>query len=272
MTTITAPRENLYRGYSAPAPAAGARADRVLELVEQTRAEGDTGSSSLLCGHFAVFDQWATIRSWYEGEFLERIAFGAFAKTFAERRDQIRVQFDHGFDPFVGDSPLGPITELREETVGPWYEVPLLDTDYNRDRILPLLQGRTISGESHGSLLGASFRFSVVREEWNEEPGVSEWNPTGLPERTITELKCAEFGPVVFPAYAGASAGVRCLTDHYLERTRELRSAPSDPGAASSTLGEAPDEPSSTHSTARSLVSTAVARAATERSRGGHTR
>ncbi len=55
-------------------------------------------------------------------------------------------------------------------------------------------------------------------------------NPQGLPERTISELRLYEFGPVLFPAYQGATAAVRSMTDEFLfaaliedpERLREL--------------------------------------------------
>jgi HK97 family phage prohead protease len=259
---INAPREPLYRGVNL---APTMRAEPRLE----GRAEGDDEpqfAGSLMHGHFAVFDVWTEIHSWFEGDFLERIAPGAFAKTMSERMAQVRVQFDHGFDYHVGSAPLGPATRLEEDDTGAYYEVPLLDTDYNRDRILPLLQGRALDGRMLGSLLGASFRFQVVKEEWNEEPGRSDHNPDGLPERTITEVRLFEFGPVVFPAYEEATAGVRSLslTDHYLERTREARSArrstepgapagapdPADAGAASGTPADATDEPPAGHSTA----------------------
>lgn len=279
MSKFTAPREGLYRGLPLESRLHDLGADPVaLRSTDQAGAEltrdaGDGESSTTMVGHFAVFDEWTTIRSWFEGEFVERIAPGAFGKTITERRDAIRVQFDHGFDPFVGDAPLGPIAVLREDDIGPWYEVPLLDTDYNRDRVLPMLQGRTMSGEHFGSLLGASFRFSVVREEWNDEPERSDHNPDGLPERTITELRLAEFGPVVFPAYPGATAGVRSLTDHYLERTRELRSHPSDVPAGSTTGTDDTDAPSSAHPPAESdsnrsrRVAVTSARAQLERTR-----
>jgi HK97 family phage prohead protease len=272
---MNAPREGLYRGLPLES--------RLLNLgpepvalrtgAEFTRDAGDTETSTTMVGHFAVFGEWTRISSWFEGEFLERIAPGAFTKTIAERRDMIRVQFDHGFDSFVGDAPLGPIAVLREDDIGVWYEVPLLDTDYNRNRVLPMLEGRTMSGEQFGSLLGASFRFSVVREEWNDEPERSDYNRDGLPERTITELKLAEFGPVVFPAYHAATAGVRSLTDHYLERTRELRSRQSDVPAGSTTGTDDTDAPSSAHPPVESdgnrsrRVAVTSARAQLERTR-----
>lgn len=200
-------RDNLFRGLvEAPATRAKKMAD-----------DGENnGGGSLMYGHFCVFDVWAEIDSLWEGRFLERIAPGAFKKTIKDNRAGIRVQYDHGYDSFVGSAPLGPIEELKEDDTGAYYEVPLLDTDYNRDRILPMLQGRTIDGEQTGtSLLGASFRFRVVHDEWLDEPEPSDANPKALPERTIREVRLYEFGPVVFPAYAEATAKVRCLTDHY---------------------------------------------------------
>jgi len=43
----------------------------------------------------------------------------------------------------------------------------------------------------------------------------STWNPDALPERTIRSAQVFEFGPVTFPAYVGATAGIRSPTDWY---------------------------------------------------------
>ena len=217
MDLTLVPRENLYRGLAEP------------PTIRADEQRADAGDTSLMTGHFAVFNDWTEIHSWFEGDFLESLAPGCFTKTFAEASDIQRVQFDHGYDSFVGSSLLGPVSVLTEDAVGAYYEVPLLDTDYNRDRVLPMLSGKLISGETTGfSLLGASFRFRVIRDEWNEEPGISDHNPTGLPERTIKEVRCFEFGPVPFPAYESATAGIgrsRSLTDYFLDRARQVRSA-----------------------------------------------
>lgn len=186
------PRENLFR---AAHPAIEVRAD-----------SGDGDGMPTLVGHFAVFNRWTEINSWFEGNFLERLAPGAFRKTFRENRDRIKVLFQHGADPQIGDKPLGTIDELREDDTGGYYEVPLFDTSYNRDLVPGLEAGA----------YGASFRFQVMREELDEEPGESDDNPKGLPERTIKEVRLYEFGPVTFPAYAEATAGLRSLTDRFL--------------------------------------------------------
>jgi HK97 family phage prohead protease len=178
---------------------------------------GSAGAGTLgtLRGLGAVFGQWARIESTFEGRFMERIAPGAFARSIRDRRDEIKVLFQHGRDPQVGDKPLGPLAELREEPDGLVYEVPLLDTSYNRD-LKPGLEA---------GLYGSSFRFSVVREDLDPRPARSESNPDGLPERTVTDLTLFELGPVTFPAYLGATAGVRSLTDRFApdEGAEELR-------------------------------------------------
>jgi HK97 family phage prohead protease len=186
------PRENLVR-------AAGA------DAYELREAASDGGMPTLL-GHFAVFNQWTEIDSFFEGRFLERFQPGAFAKTFSEGRDAMRVLFQHGRDPQIGDKVLGPVEVLEEQQAGAYYEVPLLDTSYNRDLLPGLAAG----------LYGASFRFRVVKEELNLKPETSDYNPEGIPERTVTEAMVREFGPVTFPAYASATAGLRSLTDEFV--------------------------------------------------------
>src|SRR5262245_19007261 len=104
-----------------------------------------------LVGHFARFGEWTRIDSRAEGLFMERILPGAFARTIREDRSSLRVLFQHGKDPQLGDKVLGPITRLEEDDSGVRYEVPLLDTAYNRELIPGLEAG----------VYGASFRFAV---------------------------------------------------------------------------------------------------------------
>lgn len=184
------------------------RAQPRLQLRAAGDAEEEESGSAMptLVGIFTRFDEVTEINSYYEGNFIERIARGAFAQWFAEELESIRCLFQHGMDFQVGDKPLGPIESLIEGAEGPEYEVPLLDADYVRE-IVPGLRAK---------LYGASFRFRVTAEKYEEEPGPSEGNPKGLPERTILQCEVPEFGPVTFPAYAGATAGLRSMTDDYL--------------------------------------------------------
>lgn len=178
-----------------------------LEVQERAKSDGE-GNGRTLSGHFAVFNRWTEINSMWEGHFLERIAPGAFTKTFKETTP--KVLFQHGRDAVVGDRPLGTITELREDgDKGAYYEVDLFDTSYNADLIPGLRAG----------VYGASFRFRATREEFDETAERTSWNPDGLPLRTIKEAQVSEFGPVTFPAYADATAGVRSFSDDLFLRS-----------------------------------------------------
>src|SRR6476646_2996365 len=99
---------------------------RTAELP-QYRAAGEDEKDSIgtLFGHFAVFNRWTEINSFFEGRFMEQIAPGAFTKTFAENREGMRCLFQHGRDPQIGMKPLGPIRELEQDEVGARYDVPL---------------------------------------------------------------------------------------------------------------------------------------------------
>lgn len=182
---------------------------RALDALPEVRAS-ENGGLGTLVGHAAVFNEWTEIRSRIEGNFMERIAPGAFNKTIEESRGRMRVLFDHGEDPTFGTKPLGPIANLEPDSTGLRYEVPLLDTTYNRD-LAEMLR-------ADPPVLGSSFRFQVVQEDRVRRPGKSAHNPQGLEERTVREVKLKEFGPVTFPAYAGAGAGLRSLTDRMSDR------------------------------------------------------
>jgi HK97 family phage prohead protease len=173
----------------------------------ELRADSDS-TGRTLHGHFAVFDRFTEIDSWYEGRFLERVAQGAFKRTFKENANKIRVLYDHGHDPSIGNKPLGAPDVLREDAEGAYYESELFEASYVDDLIPALRAGQ----------LGASFRFRVTGEQWVEPKKATDSNPNQLPERTITDVDLYEFGPVTFPAYGDATAGVRSGSDQFIEK------------------------------------------------------
>ena len=157
----------------------------------ELRATDDDGDGLTLEGYAAVFDDPTRIDSW-EGQFDEIIVKGAFAKTIKERTPVL--QFDHGHDIATGSVPIGAIQELREDDTGLFVSARLHDNA----RVEPIRQAI-----ESGAIDGMSFRFRVLREEWDE---------TGeIPVRTIREVELFELGPVVFPAYQSTSVGVRSL-------------------------------------------------------------
>jgi HK97 family phage prohead protease len=165
----------------------------------------ETSVTPKLSGHFAVFNRWTEISSFFEGNFMERIAPGAFTKTMKEQRNSMRVLLNHGKDPSLGMQPLGSINSLREDSKGAKYEV-------NVFRGVPELVMEGLRANQYG----ASFKFRVTREDIRSDVKPTRDNPKGLDERTIQEAQVFEFGPVTFPAYGEATAGLRSLTDDFL--------------------------------------------------------
>jgi HK97 family phage major capsid protein/HK97 family phage prohead protease len=185
-----------------------------------------------LVGHFARFNVFNEIDSAIEGRFLERIDPQAFTRTFKNNRDRIRVLFQHGKDPHIGDKPIATITDLRSDTTGPRYEAEVFDG------IDPLVMAGLRAGQ-----YGVSYRFRVVREDYVSQPGRSDLNPLGLPERTINEAEVYEFGPVTFPADAGADIMVRSLSDEMTTPTEPVAPSPEPEADAPHPEPEARDEP-----------------------------
>jgi HK97 family phage major capsid protein/HK97 family phage prohead protease len=172
--------------------------------------EGNNPVKRTMYGHFSRFNNFYEIDSAYEGRFLERISPGAFNKTIQENRNNIKVLLEHGHDPTVANKPLGRVADVGEDEEGARYEVDLFDTSYVRD-LIPALEA---------GVYGSSFRFRVVKDEWNYDPEMSDANPDGIPERTIQEVRLSEFGPTIYPANPEATASLRSSTDEYLDHLR----------------------------------------------------
>lgn len=187
------PTDNLCRAFVDP------------EAIECRAADGEAGD--VMAGYFAVFNRWTEIASWYEGNFMESLAPSAFDDTLASGR-AVKVLYDHGYDPTIGNKPLGTPDLIEPRSKGVYYEVGLFDAGYVNDLKPALRAGQ----------LGASFRFKVTGETWRTNVKPSKANPKGLDERTITAVELYEFGPVTFPAYAEATAGMRATTDQFLDR------------------------------------------------------
>ncbi len=180
----------------------------------EIRAEGD--EKPMLRGTFTTFDDPYEVNSAIEGHFIERMAPGAFDRTVVESRKNIKPLFNHGQDPTMGNQILGSIVDLRGD--GGYVIDPF-------DGIPPLIRSGL-----EGGAYGSSHRFSVISDDWSYTAKRSKSNPDGLPERTITEARLYEFGPVTFPANPNATAGIRSTTDDFYQRSADeyesvLRSA-----------------------------------------------
>lgn len=230
---------------------------RALPSIEDIN-EG-AGDSNVMVVRFSPFNTWYEIDSLFEGRFIERTVRGTFTKTMAEAGRSCKVLFNHGSDMQIDQKPLGKIADLREDPDTAVGEVELFtDASYVRD-LMPAIRS---------GVLGSSFMFRVLQDEWDDTPQRSEHNPNRLPERTIKEVRLMEFGPVTWPANPAATVGMRSMTDEFYEHLRsrdpqryddlraravELRTPKQEAGdlATSDADGAAPEndvEPAASHS------------------------
>ena len=72
----------------------------------------------------------------------------------------MRVLFQHGRDPDIGDKPIAAIEDIREDDEGAYYEARLFDG------LPPLILDGLRAGQ-----YGASFKFGVLRERLREARG-----------------------------------------------------------------------------------------------------
>jgi HK97 family phage prohead protease len=220
--------------------------DNLVRSMESTEfraadPEASDGRLGTLVGRMASYNVWAEVRSQVEGHFLERFAPGAFVRTFEQNRSRMKIIYDHGQDAHIGRNSLGPLEDVIDDESGINYTGALIDTDYNKNRILPQLRA---------GVLGSSFRFSTVKDSWKQKPSVSVYNPDGLPERTVIEAKVIELGPTPFPVYDGTSAGVRSLTDEYLHNVTHSENTHRDAPALPAGPEASPHSDDGTRSTA----------------------
>lgn len=201
----TAPRSNLVRDYL---------------LKQELRAVGDAGLPQLVV-RFCAYGVPYEISSIWEGDFIEIWAPGSLAQTINEDMAAMRCLYDHGFDPYLGNKPVGAIRSITDTPAGPEALVSFYNTDFNRGQLIPLIQGETIDGEMLGSALGSSMRFESIQESWNFSPPTTDWNPRQLPIRTILQGRVLEFGPVTFPANPGATSFARSVTDEWHQRVAD---------------------------------------------------
>lgn len=203
--------------------------ENLIRMSTEVRADTTDDGRRVLYGVPIVFNEWTEINGW-EGRFKERIAPEAVTRTLAERGDRIKVLFNHGYDPDIGEKPLGKPIRQEPTQHGLEVEVPLSDTSYNRDMMIPLLDD--------GALDGMSFRFAVIGETWDN----LDADDGTLPERTITELRLYEYGPVTFPAYEATTVGVRSRNEYeeYRQRQDALNQIPNPDPAPGRSVAEDP--------------------------------
>ena len=190
-------------------------------LVRDTGEDGEPNDGLTLDGYGAVFNSITVIDS-YEGRFKEQNAPGSMKRSFRETPP--KIQFDHGRHPLIGSIPIAALRSVSEDVhpeLAPQGGAHIIGRVFDNWLMAPVRDA--IAAEA---INGMSYRFSVVREQWQYPDGtvikdddelIAELRKTwydDVPEeelllRTLKELKVPEMGPVVWPAYTETSVSVR---------------------------------------------------------------
>jgi len=158
---------------------------RAMTVELRTEGEGNT-----FVGYAAVFNSASQPLP-----FTERIAPGAFAKTLANRRRDVRLYVNHNSDMVLASKRSGTLM-LSEDDKGLRVEATLPDTTYAND-LRALMEAGVVDRMSFG--------FTVPR-------GGDRWSDDGR-ERELREIVLHEVSVVTgFPAYEQTAAAVRTLT------------------------------------------------------------
>lgn len=161
-----------------------------LPVEVKTREDG----SKMITGYGAVFYNASDPGTQYElwpGCF-ERIDPRAFDSSLNDQKD-IRSLFNHDANQVLGRTTAGTM-RLSVDLKGLRYEVDVPDTQVGRDLVTSL---------ERGDITGSSFMFSITSIE---RVAGKDGNPD---LRIIKDVDLYECGPVTFPAYESATAGVR---------------------------------------------------------------
>lgn len=156
--------------------------------LEIRQAQGDAESRTV-SGYASSFDDDYTLiyDAWGE-KFYERVMPGAFAKTLAQRNDQVML-LNHDYNKLVGKRGINLI--LEEDAKGLRFEVDLPNTRDGND-LLEMVRS--------GLVDGCSFGFYVTDED-------VRWDDKNNLYRDIKEVELREITATPFPAYSSTTIG-----------------------------------------------------------------
>lgn len=172
--------------------------------LEIRQTQGDAESRTI-SGYASSFDEDYTLIYDYWGEkFYERVMPGAFAKSLAQRTDQVML-LNHDYDKLVGKR--GVNLTLEEDEKGLRFEIDLPNTRDGND-LLEMVRS--------GLIDGCSFGFYVTDED-------VRWDDKNNMYRDIKEVELREITATPFPAYSSTT-----ISENRSINVAELRSKLTD--------------------------------------------
>lgn len=164
-----------------------------------TRAEGDEKKPRVIGGYGAVFynpaDPGTEIELWTNT--FERIMPGAFDNALKDYGGVVSC-FNHDANFVLGRGAANTL-KLSIDAKGLIYEVTENLNSHQWNDVAESVQ--------RGDVTGASFMFWPTVTTWRDEED-------GRSIRELVEIELLEVGPVTFPWYPSATAGMRIDAEH----------------------------------------------------------
>jgi len=184
----------------------GAEVRSKKDLVEQRAYEGELKAveGRTVEGYASVFNSMSEDL----GGFREIILPGAFSEVLD---NDVRALYNHDSNYLLARTASGTL-ELKEDDKGLYYRFEMPNTTYGND-MLELFR--------RGDLSQSSFGFTVEKDSWKLE--------NGQHVRYIERVgSLFDVSPVVFPAYASASSGLRSAEPQGDSAADEARETPTE--------------------------------------------
>jgi len=184
----------------------GAEVRSLNEVVEQRAYDGEikaAAESRTVEGYASVFNSMSE-----DLGFREVILPGAFSDVLD---NDVRALYNHDSNYLLARTTSGTL-ELKEDDKGLYYRFEMPNTSYGND-MLELFR--------RGDLTQSSFGFTVEKDNWRMEDGQQV--------RYIERVgSLFDVSPVVYPAYASASSGLRSAEPKGEGEAEEARETPTE--------------------------------------------
>ena len=184
----------------------GAEVRSLNEVVEQRAYDGEikaAAESRTVEGYASVFNSMSE-----DLGFREVILPGAFSDVLD---NDVRALYNHDSNYLLARTTSGTL-ELKEDDKGLYYRFEMPNTSYGND-MLELFR--------RGDLTQSSFGFTVEKDNWRMEDGQQV--------RYIERVgSLFDVSPVVYPAYASASSGLRSAEPNGEGEAEEARETPTE--------------------------------------------
>lgn len=180
--------------------------------VEIRAAQADGTDETIgVTGHAAVFDTPSLpLYDWWEGQYIEEIAPGAFAKTLAEA--DVRFLINHDENLLLARTSAGTL-RLAEDDIGLAVDADLEATTFGLD---------LAKNMRRGNVNQMSFMFICMKDDW------SLGTRDGMPLRKVQEVKLIDVSAVTFPATEETDIGMRSRELRALFRALGLAEVPKE--------------------------------------------